>query len=408
MKKRILASILCITLAASMVACGSDKNTDGTETASAVVSSDKRSGEFEIDVTKQVTNLADYKSIPVTLAASYEVTEDAVNAYLANVLTTFGGDAYKEVTDRDVVEEGDYVKVNYTGYLDGEAFDGGAATDVLLDVSNNRAVGGSGFIDGFTAGIIGGKVGETVSSDVTFPDEYQAENLAGQLATFEFDIIAIYSTETVTIDELTDEQVEEYFSAAGVTTVADLRTAIESDLEQNAYSQTVSAVKSYMLENSTVEVPEDYLQARVSEYITSFEKDNVTDDQTLEDYLMNNYGVTYDEAVETWTTSLTEQIKTEFVFGYVAELEGIEVDEDSYQNYVSYIISQAGGTFEDETAVYDYFGSGNAEEGEAYLRNQYRVNKAIDLVAESAEVTYESAEANEDVEATESVESTEE
>lgn len=399
MKNKILASVLCVALATGMVACGSDKKTEGTETSepvtqSAGITSDKRSGEFDIDVTKQVTNLADYNEIPVTLSADYEVTEKAKNEYLTQLLTTYGADAYKEVTDRTVVQEGDYVKVDYTGYLDGEAFDGGAAEDVLLDVSNNCAVAGNGFIDGFTSGIIGGKVGETVSSDVTFPEEYQAENLAGQLTTFEFNIKAIYSDEPITMDELTDEQVADIFTEAGITTVADFEKAVEADLKQQAYSATVNEVKAYMIDNSTVEIPQDYLTARVAEFEASFAKDNCAEGQTLEDLLTNTYGISLEEAEKTWTENITEQIKTEFIFGYIAKLENIEFDEEAYQDYIAYIVEQGGADFTDDAAVYEYFGSGNAEEGEAYLRNQYLVNKAIDFVAETASVSYMSNEAD--------------
>ena len=105
--------------------------------------------------------------------------------------------------------------------------------------------------------------------------------------------------------------------------------------------------------------------------------------------MSSSYNVTLEDAESTWRESLTAQIKTEFIFGYIAQLENIEIDEDEYNNYISYIINQASGTFSEANDVYEYFGSGNAEEGEAYLRNQYLVNKAIDKVTDMAVVTYE-------------------
>ena len=115
--------------------------------------------------------------------------------------------------------------------------------------------------------------------------------------------------------------------------------------------------------------------------------------------LTNTYGISLEEAEKTWTENITEQIKTEFIFGYIAKLENIEFDEEAYQNYISYIGEQGGADFADATAVYEYFGSGNTEEGEAYLRNQYLVNKAIDFVAENASVSYMSNEADDSDEA---------
>ena len=201
------------------------------------------------------------------------------------------------------------------------------------------------------------------------------------------------------MDELTDEQVADIFSEAGITTVADFEETVEADLKQQAYSATVNEVKAYMIDNSTVEVPQDYLTARVAEFEDSFAKDNCSEGQTLEDFLTNTYGISLEEAEKTWIENITEQIKTEFIFGYIAKLENVEFDEDAYQNYISYIVEQGGADFADATAVYEYFGSGNAEEGEAYLRNQYLVNKAIDFVAENASVSYMSNEADDSDEA---------
>ncbi len=410
-KKIAVIAVLVIVIIAAVIAivAGINKRksgTDATETENA--SATQRSGQFDIDYEKQVTKLADYSAIPITVDSDYEVTDESKQSYLTSVLTSFGGDPYKQVTDRDTVEEGDYVKVDYTGYKDGEAFDGGSASDQLLDVSNNCSVSGTSFIDGFTAPIIGAKVGDTVKGDVTFPEDYGNDDLNGQTVTFEYTIKGIYSADPVALADLTDEQVNTVFgTSAGITTVDDLNTQIESDLKQQLYSAEVTQIKNYMVENSTVDIPEEYLQARLNEYITSFTDENVSDGQTLEDYLSTNYSITVDQATETWTSNLTTQIKVEFIFGLIAQKEGIEMDEDAFDNYVSYIISASNGQFSEADDVYEYFGSGHKDEGETYLKNQYLVNKAIDLVTGNAQVTFRDSSASESTDTSETTETAE-
>lgn len=389
-----VVAVLVIVIIAAVVAIVVGLNKNGKNSAGATETENAqaamRSGQFDIDYSKQVTKLADYSAIPITVSDSYEVTDASKQTYLTNVLQSYGADAYKQVTDRDTVAEGDYVKVDYTGYKDGEAFDGGSATDVLLDVTGNSQVGGSSFIDGFTAPVIGAKVGDTVKGDVTFPEDYGNDDLNGQTVTFEYTIKGIYSADPVALADLTDEQVNSVFgSTAGITNNADLETQIEKDLNQQLYSAEVDKIKSYMVDNSTVEIPDEYLQARLNEYITSFTDENVQDGQTLDDYLSSNYNMTVEQATERWTENLTTQIKVEFIFGFIAQKENIEMDEDAFNNYVDYIISASNSQFSKADEVYEYFGSGHKDEGETYLKNQYLVNKAIDLVTGNAQVSYD-------------------
>ena len=399
-KKAVIAVIviaLIVVIIALVAVISGKSNKDGsksaTEAGTEAGSETMRSGQFDIDYAKQVTKLADYSGVAITVSNDYEINDTAKQTYLTNVLQSYGADAYKQVTDRDTVADGDYVKVDYTGYKDGTAFDGGSATDVLLDVTNNSQVGGSSFIDGFTKPIIGAKVGDKVKGDVTFPEDYGNDDLNGQTVTFEYTVKGIYSADPVALADMTDEQVNTVFGKAGVTTNAQLSTQIEKDLNKQLYSAEVNKVKSYMIENSTVEIPDEYLQARLNEYIASFTKENVKDGQTLKKYLKSNYNMTVDQATEKWKENLTDQIKTEFIFGLIAEKENIKMDDDTFNSYVDYIVSASNGQFSKASEVYKYFGSGHKDEGKAYLKNQYLVNKAIDKVTEKANVTFEDGSA---------------
>lgn len=380
MNKKIIAVLLSASLLTSMTACGGGK--DSTESTTTTLSVD-----FDIDYAKQVTKLCDYSSIPVEISSGYEITNDAINEYFASIVNSYGGNGYHEITDRTTVQEGDYVNVDYTGYKDGEAFEGGAATGVLIDVSGNCAVAGSGYIDGFTAGIIGNNVGDTVECDVTFPEQYQSEELAGQAVVFKFVINGIYDSVPLGIDEVDDKFVEDLFGAKlGVTTVDSLKEAINQELEQNKKSATSEAIVKYIVENSTIDVPDDYLDARVEAYANYFASTYVTDGSSLDDYLKNNYNTSEADAKKSWRSSLLEQAKEEFVLGYIAELEGIEVDETVYSEYVTNYVSYNNMTSEDQ--LFEYAGMGDVEAGKKDIRNRYIQNLALDKIAENAQITF--------------------
>ena len=262
MKKKILAMLLCAATLLTFTGCGNGG--DNTETAAE--ENAVRSGEIKVEASKQVSKLSDYEKIPLTITGTYDVTDEMFNSQIEDIIKQFGFTV--DVTDHNVVQDGDIVNVDYTGYLDGTAFDNGSATGALIDVTNNQdASQGTGFIDGFSAGLVGASVGSEVSSDVTFPESYQEATLAGKLTTFKFKVNSI--CRFLTMDELTDEIVNEKFASYGFTTVQDLKDDIQQYLDSSAssskYNDTVTAAKAYVLENSTIEIPDDYFNARVNE-----------------------------------------------------------------------------------------------------------------------------------------------
>ena len=143
-----------------------------------------------------------------------------------------------------------------------------------------------------------------------------------------------------------------------------------------------------MIKNSTVDIPEDYMDARMGEYQAMFERDNLTDTQTMDDYLKAN-NTTLDDLKKSWKTSLEKQIKVEFIFGRIADLEDIQVTDDDFKQFVDYLASSGNSQMTTESELYDYYGNGNQEDGKKMLRQQYRINKAISYVVEQANVTIE-------------------
>lgn len=403
MKKRMIALLLCMTTVFAMTGCGNGSNGSQKGTEATTESSVQEtyngpsSAQMDIDLSKQVTKLADYKGIDVTITGDYDVTDEQVNERTLALLN-YRGVKGAEVTDRDTVQDGDLVLVDYTGYHNNEAFDGGSATDVMIDVSNNcEATQQTGYIDGFSDGLIGAKVGEETSSDVKFPDEYSNNpDLAGEMTTFKFKVKGIYKA--LTLDDLTDAQVKENFSDAQIETKEDLiknvRAMMESQASSSKSQDTVNKVQTYMLDNSEVTIPDEYLEARFAEYQAQYTRDNVGDTQTLEEYLQAN-NTTLADMQKTWKTNLEKQIKLEFIFDRIAELEGLEIDQDKYDQFIDYIISSGNSELSTEDAIYDYYGNGNKEDGKKNLKQLYLTNDALSFVVENANVTVQKADSTE-------------
>lgn len=400
MKKRMIALLLCMTTVFAMTGCGngSQKGTEAaTESSVQETYNGPSSAQMDIDLSKQVTKLADYKGIDVTITGDYDVTDEQVNERTLALLN-YRGVKGAEVTDRDTVQDGDLVLVDYTGYHNNEAFDGGSATDVMIDVSNNcEATQQTGYIDGFSDGLIGAKVGEETSSDVKFPDEYSNNpDLAGEMTTFKFKVKGIYKA--LTLDDLTDAKVKENFSDAQIETKEDLiknvRAMMESQASSSKSQDTVNKVQTYMLDNSEVTIPDEYLEARLAEYQAQYTRDNVGDTQTLEEYLQAN-NTTLADMQKTWKTSLEKQIKLEFIFDRIAELEGLEIDQGKYEQFIDYIISSGNSELSTEASIYDYYGNGNKEDGKKNLKRLYLTNDALSFVVENANVTVQKADSTE-------------
>lgn len=392
MKKKIIAVLLCASAIMSLTACGG--KTDSTEIVKEAgaskekgTSNSKTSADFEIDYEKQVVELCDYSAIPVELPASYEVTDAAINEYFTQLVLTYGGNPYHEITDRTEVKDGDYVNVDYKGIKDGEAFQGGTATNQLIDVTGNCSVDGTGYIEGFTSGIIGAKVGDTIDCDVTFPENYGNADLAGAAVVFQFTINGIYDNNAMTIDEVNDKFVDDLFGAvAGLSTVDQLKDGMKKDLESKKKNAATDSIMDYILSNSTIEVPEDYLDVRLEEFVSYYKSQNITDGSTLDEFMQSNYGVSEEEALDGWKESITNQIKQEIVLGYIAQLEDIKVDDAQYAEYINNYVMYNNMTSEDQ--LFEHAGNGNIEVGKKFLSNKFKESLAVDKIAETASITF--------------------
>ena len=388
MKKKIVTVLLCTAIATALLGCGNKEDKAGTTEAGtesvAVPTTEEASGavteetvnslSFDIDAASCVTSLADYSNVEVSLTGDYEVPQDYVDQALEGLLESVGL-TEQEVTDRDTVQEGDIANIDYTGYFNDEAFEGGA--DTGFDLS----IGSGTFVPGFEEGLIGAKVGETVTIDVTFPETYSNNpDLAGQLTQF---VVTINSIKVpVTIDMLNDEQVAEYFADTyEITTVQGLSDYATGYVEEQAVT---SCIIEYMLTNSTVDVPEDYLNARVDEYVEQAAAYNGLDMASFMS-MMEAYGSSLDEYKEEVKESIRESIAQELIFEAIGIQEGYASYGEEYDAFIQKNLD--AGAYSTAEDLYDILGDGNPEYGEKYAKRMYVMNQALDFVKKNATVS---------------------
>lgn len=365
MKKRLLAVLLCAAMTLTFGACG-NANTNDTE----------KDNNKEV---KQptITAIVDYSDFATVLTGDYELTDEKLKSYFTNIAYS-AGIALVEVTDRTVVQEGDIVKTDYKGLLNGEAFSGGTASDQWIDVSNNCGIDTSSgsasgsFIEGFADGLVGARVGEVKSHNVTFPSNYGNADLAGKETTFEFTVKGIYTE--LTPETMTDALVvEEFKETYDVSTVAEFMTLVEKEL---AYNLLIN----YVIDKSTFDIPEEYLNVRLEEYQNLFTELYCTQ-MDLETTLAYYYGTTLDAIKVEWANALQSQIKAELVFEAIVKDTGLQQDEAGLKEYVQTITAAAetsGNTFyTKEENIYKMLGVGNVEAGKLYYLNQDAVRDYI-------------------------------
>ncbi|WP_028234726.1 FKBP-type peptidyl-prolyl cis-trans isomerase [Pseudobutyrivibrio sp. MD2005] len=387
MKNKLIAMTLMATMAISLIACGKD-NKDSDEKKKSEKEATTTQTEIEYNVDDYVT-LGDYKGIEVTLDGNYEYTDEGFDEY---VQSTINSEAlFVEDSTQTEIKEDSIVNVDYVGSQDGVAFNGGSAEDQMIDVANNCSAGSmSGYIEGFTAGLVGHSVGEEVAYEVTFPEEYQNEDLAGQTVTFTFQVNYIAKAITSKSD-LTDEIVSENFGYDTVKEyLAYLKEQYTKTLEDNLANDKETAVLNSIINNSTVsEIPEELLQARVDLILYTQDLQYQSYGTTMKDYA-ESMGYDYDEIVSQLTESVKESTETEMILEAIAKAEGLEVDEDGYNEFITPIYTQMG--YSDLDSFYTAF-SVDGYGGERYFKLAYLTEKATDFCVENAVVNFTDSDA---------------
>lgn len=339
----------------------SSKNTKDTDTAAATDITKPASNEYNVD---DYIKLGQYKGVEVSvdqLKISDTDLEDAVQYDLESKKTL------EEVTDRDVVQDGDTVNIDYEGLKDGVAFEGGSAKGYNLEI------GSGSFIPGFESGLKGKKVGEKVKLDITFPKDYQATDLAGKAVVFNVTINKIQKT---VVPELTEDFVK---NNTNYDTIDAYKKALRESLQKSLDHTNTNSVLNKILENSTIS---SYPEALIKYYSESYKN-------YYESTVYYKYGMTLDQYIQ--AVGQTQEdfdanvkkvaesyVSIELVERAIAKAEKLSISDDDYKNQIGSFAKDYGASTEEELLT---------NMTKDTIKDEMLLNKAGDFAVDNAKIT---------------------
>ena len=319
---------------------------------------------FEATVTVEPeVELGDYKGLSIE-KQDREVTDEEFNQAIEDAVSRQAELTVKE----GEIAEGDVVNINFDGYVDGEAFEGGQAEGYDLEI------GSGSFIPGFEEQLIGLKANDSKDVVVTFPEEYHAEELAGKEATFKCEVNEVKSKE---IPELDDELAQELDES--VSTVDEYKEKLRKDLEEAKVNQAETTEKEEAItkatDNAKVDIPEAMINTELDRMMQEFEQRISQQGLNLELYYQFS-GQSEEELKAQMKEDAEKRVKTNLTLRAIADAENIEVSDADVEAEFAKMSEQFGLSVEDIKATL-----GNND----ILVNDLKIQKVIDLlVAESA------------------------
>jgi trigger factor len=318
---------------------------------------------FEVGV-RPPAKLGDYKGLEVGKEEK-EVPDEIVDTEVERIREGF---ARLEQVDR-AAAEGDSLLIDFEGFIDGSAFQGGAAEDYLL------ALGSGQLIEGFEEQLAGAEAGDEREVKVTFPADYQAEHLAGKDAVFK---VKVKEVREKILPELDDDFASD---ASEFDTLEELRGSIREKVGEALGSRAdedfrIAAIDA-AVEAATVEVPDELATARAAERWERMERQLAQRGMDPNAFLQMQ-GKTREELIEETKPDAEKELKREAVVTAIAEAEAIEVSEEEMVEALEHSAEHERTTPEKLLERLRKTGR------DAMVREDLRAQKAIELVADAA------------------------
>lgn len=277
---------------------------------------------FEAEVTlKPEIKLGKYKGVKAE-AMDTTVTDEDVQAELDKVKEQ---NARLVAADDKAVEDGDQTTIDFEGFVDGEAFEGGKGEDYPL------TIGSHSFIDTFEEQLIGKKVGEEVEVNVTFPEEYQAKELAGKPAMFKVTIKEIKVKEYPEIDDDFAQDVSEFDTLDEYK--ADIKKNLEDKKTQEAEADKESKVIEAIVKDSEMDIPEKMIEAQAQQMLEEFAQNIAMQGISFEQYLQFT-GATVEQLREQVTPQAKARVESSLVLEAIVKAEKIEATDEEFDEEV--------------------------------------------------------------------------
>ena len=266
---------------------------------------------------------------------AYTVTDEEVEAEIVRVQER---NARKiEVTDRPA-QNGDTVNIDFVGTVDGVKFEGGEAEGFDLTLGSGQ------FIPGFEDQVVGMNIGETKDVNVTFPENYQAEALAGKPAVFAVKVNAIQGKE---LPEVTDEFIKE---ATGSETIEEYKAKARERLEKQAANKANDATENSILEaiaaNTEVEIPQAMIEREIDGLVQKFEYQLMYQGLKLQDYL-DFLKISKEDFRKNYEEQAKKNVTNQLIISHIIEAEKIEATDEEVEAKVAEQAASVGKTTEE-------------------------------------------------------------
>ncbi|MDG3142956.1 trigger factor [Streptococcus suis] len=275
-------------------------------------------------VTKPEVKLGAYKDLEVSVDTSKDVSEEEVTEKIERERKNLAELVVKE----GAAETGDTVVIDFVGSVDGVEFDGGKGDNFSLELGSGQ------FIPGFEDQLVGSKAGDKVDVNVTFPEDYQAADLAGKDALF---VTTVHEVKAKEVPELDDELAKDIDE--DVETLDELKAKYRKELEaakEIAYKDAVegAAIELAVANAEIVELPEEMVEAEVSRAMNEF-MGNMQRQGISPDMYFQLTGTTQEDLQKQYQADADKRVKTNLVVEAVAKAEGFDVSDEEVEKEIT-------------------------------------------------------------------------
>ena len=313
---------------------------------------------------KPEVELGEYKGVEVPKTET-EVTEEDI---MAEINKEREQNSRIITVDDRAVEDGDMTVIDFEGFVDGEAFEGGKGEDYTL------TIGSHSFIDTFEEQLIGKNIGEETEVNVTFPEEYHAEELKGKPALFKVTVKEIKKKELPELDDDFVEDVSEF------STVAEYKDSIKNKIEERKAKEAKAAKEDAaiekIIENAKMEIPEPMIETQVRQMAEDFSRRLSQQGLSVEQYFQYT-GLTAEMLLDQMKPQALKRIQSRLVLEAIAKAEAIQVSEEELEKE----IQDMATSYQMEA---DKLKALLTDKDKENMKSDIAVSKAADLVAESA------------------------
>lgn len=314
-------------------------------------------------VVKPEVKLGQYKGLEVTKVDT-EVTEEEVNAEIETLQKRYAELVIKE---DEPAEKGDTVVIDFEGFIDGEAFEGGKAENYSLELGSNS------FIPGLEDQLVGVRAGDEKEVNVTFPEDYHDEKLAGKDAVFK---VKVHEVKALELPELDDDFAIDVDDE--VETFAELKEKIKKRLQENKEHMARHRIENEVIDlatkNAEIDVPEEMIDSEIERMINELNQQFRAQGLNLDLYQQMT-GNKLDDLKESMREDAEKRVRANLTIEAIAEAENIEVTDEEVNEELEKMADMYNLSVD---KIKEMLGSTDP------VKNDLRMRKAVDLLVDTA------------------------